>query len=419
MTRESSWPRYVGFTLKDILVLFRFIGNPANLRTFLTITTLIAAYVIGLHLPVPLVSHPATSELERWWFLQFLDSLLTGGALQRASIFSMGALAPAVFGASLRQRRMTPPEFLGRVGVLLIVSVLLTFALRSRGLIGQSYRDFQITLIVVALGGVALKLINTQLVRLHGPGILYVNLFLMMAASLRNVVPFMRHGDYRPLVMMAAFLAFIAVSVQFLVRKRVRIGVQNIKIAGRPRSATLEISAMDETLLDSVSTLCLLFYISTASLASLLFGWRSITADNYPVLAGISLAAMAVVGIAFRDAQRRFNFVPFLGSGAVLGVHDAKGYALRMLNNFWIIPGQKAGPDSERFIQAKTVPILRWVSGLICELSFGRDAGSAPTGPAWPRRTFFPLRLPGVCVRVAHVHRLSLQHIEPTECQPE
>jgi hypothetical protein len=110
---------------------------------------------------------------------------------------------------------------------------------------------------------------------------------------------------------------------------------------------------MNEPLLDTLSVLLLILYVSTAGAVSTLFGWHTITARNIPVFSLLAAAVLALGWIIFLVVNRFLDFFESLGATGVIGLSDAHSYAMRMLNNFWIVPGLSVGRETEAFIKYK------------------------------------------------------------------
>lgn len=346
----SVWPVYRGFAMRDLKMLAHFAGDPARLRRLALIAVLLAAYAAGILLRIPGLHAQPLSAAARWWFLDFLDKALTGGALGRGGIFSLGVLAPLVLasGSSAPLRRIA------RQAVLLsLVSALVAINLRARGLLSPGWEPLLMASAFVAAGGIFLKLIDGSLIRHHGPSILYANLLLVLFAGLRTALAGLGGRQrYWAMAMVLGCVAFIAISAYVLMHKKILVPLQNIE---RPssRRVVLELSAMPEPLIDLLSIMFLTLYVSIAGLISLSLGWHAITPGNIGVFSLISVAVFALCWAIFLFLNKHADLLEVLGQAGTLGLSDPRSYALRMLNRFWVIPGCTAGRETGAWIKAR------------------------------------------------------------------
>ena len=355
-----AWPQYSGFNASNLRVLLRFLTSPKQLLPVFGVFALILVYVVGLFIPIPGLSFHAQPFAGTWWFLTFLDLLFTGGALGRGSLFAMGMFAPMILGSKMSRANNIFLGWLRTVVALGAMSCIFVWILRTRGAVGSSVPAFAAAFLWITLGAIALKIIALQMARLHGPSPWYINLFLVLFLDLRAVFAQLMHDrDFAQLVVIAIGLAFIAGCGYFLLNSRVYVPVQNVAGAAARRSATLEFSAIDEALLDSVGTLCITFYICFAALLSIAFGWRFPTEHTYPALIGVSVLAFALVWKIIATAIRVPNFADIVGGPGLFGFTSPRALALRLMNSFWIIPEHQAGPETEAYIKTKMSNALK------------------------------------------------------------
>jgi len=359
----SAWPVYRGFDVRDLRMLARmfarFVGDPTRLRRLATVVFLLGIYAAGLLVRIPGVPQHAASTQEHWWFLVLLDFALTGGALGRGCVFSMGILGPLLLSHSLKKTRASFWRYVRQVIGLGLASLFIGFTLRARGLVAPGSRPFIFVCLIVAIGGIGLKLVDTYIVRLHGPSILYVNLSITLVVSLQATFTALRQGRHLwTIAAVVVGISFISISAYFLMRSRVLLQVKNIENSLQ-RQATLEIPAMDEPLIDSLSIMFLTLYVCIAGCTSLLLGWHSITSRNAPVLSAISIGVFALSWIIFLVMDKYLDVFEIIGGAGRLGFTDAHGYSIRMLNNFWIIPSCKAGRETEVFLKSKLTSVVK------------------------------------------------------------
>jgi hypothetical protein len=353
------WPKYKDFAIGDFPLVLRFAANPGRFRAPLMVVLLLGLYVAGMFVPIP-GSFRAGADNNGWWFLTLLDSLLTGGALGRGCIFGMGLLAPLLLGAGSRVKRGVPEVFFRYTIGLGLGAAILVLTLRVRGLVGPGVRQFGVAVLWIALGGVAVTVLNTRLLRYRGPAPFYVNLFVTIVVSLRGSAGHLLAArQYAPLYLLAGSVGFIAISSAFLLKSRIRIEVESLEPAGERRTAQLEIAPVDELLLDSVSMMCLVLFLCLGGCVSLAFGWRALAPNNYPVLLGISALSFFLVWWSFATLNRYQSILRLVDVTGILKLPDPHAYALRMLNNFWIISGVSAGPDTEHYIGQRLAGSVR------------------------------------------------------------
>ena len=253
----------------------------------------------------------------------------------------------------------------------------------------------------IAAGGIALKMINTRLIRYRGPSPFYLNLSVSLGVSLHSgLAELLAKHQYTSLAVFASTLVFIAISAVFVLRSTVHIDVESIRSAFSRSSATLEIAAIDEALLDCIGALCLIFYLGIGGCLSLALGWHSLTPANYPAFLGVSILVFALVWSTFSFVIRFGGVQQIVNVSSVFGLADPQGYALRMLNDFWIIPGHRAGPETEEYIARKLSAATRrsflllgsWVIVvLIAQYSVSRNGQSVVLFPYGPLVFVFSL----------------------------
>jgi hypothetical protein len=359
VSTESVWPRSTGFVVGDIPLALRFVARPAQWRPIAAVVLLLGLYFAGLFIPIPGAVSPKPNQQGDWWFIAMLDFLLTGGALRRGCLFSMGLLAPALLGANARGARS--PYFLLRYIVGLPAGAMLTvYVLQARGLVGPHPQDFFKMAVWVAFGAVALKMINVRLIRYRAPAPFYLNLSVFLFVSLRQgIQQLLAAQETTAVIIIAVSMVFIAVSAIFVLRSTVYIDVESIRSAFTQSSATLEISAVGEQLLDTIGSLCLIFYLCIGGGLSLVFGWREVTPGNSPVFLAASILVFAFVWSTFSKLVRLRGFQQIVNVPIMFGFADPREYALRMLHNYWIVPGCPAGPDTEQYIAKKLAAATR------------------------------------------------------------
>lgn len=351
----SVWPKYARFSVDDLTMLWRFVISPGNLRSPLIVAVLLALYLAGVFTPLPGDSPLGASATESWWFLTLLDSILTGGALGRGAIFAMGTVAPLLIAS---RRQQTPNIFrflLGHLRVVVGAGMLVAFfGWRAEGALGVDV--FVRDTVLLALGGIAVYNINRKLIAHHGPQVTDVNIALTLVGTVAATVR-ESDGDRTAVAWLAATIGFISVSAYVLLRSRTSIEVKNISFV-KLRTAVLQFSPVAEPLLDSVATLTLVLYVPLAGLASLLLGWRTLTADNSPFFLTLALVALGCVWLLCRAVSRVAAFSTLLREESLFGTSSPQSIASRMFNNFWIIPGVKPGPDTEETIRRRMSGIV-------------------------------------------------------------
>lgn len=350
----TVWPIYRGFAVKDLRMIVRFAADPVRLLRVFAYLALLGIYAAGLYIPVPGLHRPGMASLpEGWWFLSLLDIALTGGALGRGALFCLGVLGPLFLGNGLRFTKNPFVAYGKRLGGLAVASLLVGLSFRSRGMIDPGLKAFLLVCGFTALGGFLLNLIDIYALRLHGPQIRYINLALVLGVNLRSIFLALRHERlYWAAAVLVACIAFVSISAYLLVRARILIQVNKIGVQSS-RQATLEIPTMNEPLLDTLSVLLLILFVSAAGAVSLLFGWHTITARNIPVFSLLAAAVLALGWTIFLVVNRFLGVFESLGMAGAIGFSDAHSYAMRMLDNFWIVPGLSAGTETEAFIKSK------------------------------------------------------------------
>ena len=355
---SSVWPVYRGFAVRDLKLLAHFAADPARFRRLALVALLLAAYLAGLLVRIPGAHLEPASTGEHWWFLLFLDKALTGGALRRGGLFSLGVLGPLVLSSS-RQAGSPLRPLLRKTIFLSLTSALVALNLRARGLVAPGMKPLLMVAAFVALGGICLKLIDTRLVRYHGPNILYTNLVIVLVGGLRTAFAGLGGQQrYWAMTMILGCVAFISISAYMLMHKRILVQVENIEHPSG-RGLVLELPAMPEPLLDFLSVMFLTLYVSIAGLVSLSLGWHSITTDNIGILSVISIAVFGLCWAMFMLLSKHADLFEMLGQAGSLGLSDARSYALRMLNHFWVIPGCSAGRDTEEWIKLRLASVAK------------------------------------------------------------
>ena len=351
MTTEAAiWPRYSKFTTGDLAILGRFLTTPGHLRSPLIVALLLVVYVGGVFTPLPTSSPLTPTTSEPWWFLALLDSLLTGGALGRGAIFAMGAVALLLFRSHLHKPQHLVHVLLGYGRVALGALVLVAF-FRWRGLGEPGIQAFVGDVMLVAIGGVGIHIINRQSILHRGPHLLCVNVCITVIQGILATLQG-GAGDRGTIVLLTGIIAFIFVSAYVLFRSSALVDVEEISSVDH-RKATVQLSPVDEPLLDSVGTLSLVLYVPVAGLASLLFGWRAVTPDNAPFFIALSLAAFACVWLVFQVASRIVSLNGMLAEESLFGPSNPRACALRMFHNFWVVRGVKPGADTENAIRGR------------------------------------------------------------------
>jgi hypothetical protein len=350
----TVWPIYRRFAVRDLRLVALFASDPTRLLRLLAYLVLLAVYAVGITFPIPGLRRPIPGPSpEGWWFVSLLDLALTGGALGRGAIFCLGVVGPLALGGPLHWRKSPFITYGKRLSGLAVASLLVSLALRSRGLVAPGLKPLLIVCGFAAFGGLLLNLIDVYTVRLHGPQIRYINLALVLWVNLRSISFLLqRERLYWAGVLLLGLAAFVCISAYMLVRAHILIKIERV---GEPfhRWTTLEIPTMNEPLLDTLSVLLLSLYVSTTGTLSILFGWHSITARSIPSFSLVALAILCLGWAIFLVVNRFLDFFETLGAGGAIGFSDAQSYAKRMLNNFWIIPGLPAGRETEAFIKSK------------------------------------------------------------------
>jgi preprotein translocase subunit SecY len=354
---ESAWPRPAGFTIDRLAVFFRFASNPARLVHGLFVVLLVAVYIAGMFIPIPGAVRHAETQRHAWWFQSLLDSLITGGALGRGSIFCMGLLAPLLLVVRARFEWVLVRVLVG----FTLVAFALSLILRMRGQISPGFRSWLVTALLIMLGGIAVKLINLGLARYHGPAPFYINLLVTIAYSLRASARELAHSHhYTPLYYLAGGIVFIGVTCVVMLRSRIRIEVQSLRKPSATPTTQMEIAPLNELLLDTIGVVGLMLYVCLSGTMSVVFNWHEITATNYPAFLAVSGIVFFLVWWMFAAVNRYRGMVRMASATGILNIVDPEEYALRMLNTFWIIPGVPAGLPTERFLSQRLSRFLRW-----------------------------------------------------------
>jgi hypothetical protein len=137
---ESVWPKYSALTAKDLPLLFRFLFDPASLASLLTSLVLIGIYLAGIFVRIPTLRTAPLAHHQDWWFLVFLDWVLTGGAFHRGTFFSLGLLAITVLG-----RQSDIGRLIRKAPALALLAALVTCIFAAGKTIPWAVRPFFLT----------------------------------------------------------------------------------------------------------------------------------------------------------------------------------------------------------------------------------------------------------------------------------
>jgi hypothetical protein len=355
-----TWPQYDGVQRGSPGLLFRFLIRKRQLVSLLTVLGLLAIYIAGLLIRIPFVPPSRASAVDNWWFVTFLDLLFTGGAFGRGSVLALGTFAAMILGARIFKSVNFLVILSTRFVFLTLSSTLVIWIYRMHGMIRPGILVFATAVGCVMVGGIVLRFIHTQMIRLRGVAPLYVNLAIVLVLDVGSVLTGLERQHRHWEIGMVSFgLLVIAACGYSLLTNRVRITVESIKSVESRRIATLEFSAVSEDLLDAIGSLGMGLYVCLGALLSMAFNWRTVTEGNYFALVCVSVLAFALVWGIISTAFRLPNITEIIGGSGLLGFVSPKEYALRLVNNFWVLPRFNAGPQTELYLKGKLNGALR------------------------------------------------------------
>lgn len=364
---QSLWPRY-GTSAARPRVLAGFLFNLQAAKVTLILLAAVAVYFVGISMPIPTLRPAEGTPISSWWFLRLFDLLFTGGALGRGAFFCLGLFSTFALGSTVTNVAQAARKgLLLRILKLSVLTALIVLIFLLRGNVAVEVRAIAVTFFSVALGGVGLALINRVLMRHRGPQIIHLNIFILLYSHYSGVFLELRSlGRLSDLYLSAAGIGFIAVSAYYVFKRRIFIEIENIKSPADHRFATLELRGVDEDTLDLLAFASVILFICFAGVVSLLADFRQISQDNFLVFAGISTVLLLSVWLLLVLASKvlashgtMVSYISqFLDTGEMLAFHDARHYALLMLNSFWVIPNVAAGPATEEFIRERVKRVM-------------------------------------------------------------
>jgi preprotein translocase subunit SecY len=326
------------------------LGSLSFWREALFVGVMLVVYVLLLQVPLPFTS-PAAAKAAiegSWWPWKVVNLVITGGALSRASVLSVGA-----FGLFLTRNYLFP-HLVGRVklGRMDIVSgllataipaVLVEFGMVLVEIMQPEVLPICVNGILLVAGAVFVELVNVKLQRSLGFSIITLNAVIVLGSyvlSLRSL------GDtIGASVMIAVSLIFLLIYLAS--QKRVRKVHVIDRATGFNQEADVVISYSDNYVQYAfVGLWCMI-----ASLLLLLIGFlfqvpldlQSPTYLNLLLLCGLAVAFSIFVG--------RYGFFSSFSPEAV---------ARFLQRNIWIVPGVHPGDETEDMLRNEVAAIAQY-----------------------------------------------------------
>ena len=381
----------------------RVFRDPRSIAHFAAYIGCLLLYIIGTHVPLLAVSNLSAPTERPWWFLELFDRLFTAGAFGGGAVFALG-----IFGTiALSKRSLISGAPNGRKLWLRWLSLFLLAGVAAvlfyaRGMLSDNIKDIALVFVLVSFGGWAVFHINLWMTKLQGPDVLHVNSLLILFQYLVETVQELTlNGAYIELSLLLAELSFLGITALLMLRMRIYLEVQNIKSTSDLRYVTLELKGVDEKTLDTVGHSSVVFFIVAAGLISLILGWRELETSNYAGFTGISILVVLAIWGAIIVASRVLRSSSpmaatvkgLLSTGGVLALQDPARHAQQLIKGYWIIPGIKAGKETEKVIAKRLSGILNksffvfaaWFLAVIgveiYSLSYGTGGIVFPYGP--------------------------------------
>lgn len=377
-----DWPKYESLTPQafSLAHLRYFFSDWQSLKAIGTVMILIALYLLGIHLSLPLANtqhlHQIISSSQ---MLTIIDELFTGGALGNLAPFALG-IFPLFFlqfgsmevirGRLRRGTRVT----LRSLSAITILAVLIIAWFAVIKVIPVSALSIIVYLIYLLGGSLLLFIIENRLIKYGGPDILYLNALLIGIIYIRSLF-LNRH--VAALIIGSLIVCFV-LSFAFLITKVDEIHLSNIR-EEQVREGVLPIPATN-------SFLCWYLLLFTLIFAACVIGLINLLSPFQLKLFGASLPDVTIIILAQAGVSLLFARQPLID--AILSQFSGGILARRLRINNWIVPGIETGTPTAHFLayrarrshRATYIFYLIWVV-VFSAVGFGAQLAHLPIPP--------------------------------------
>jgi len=358
---NSVWPKCGNYqTIRATIGHFmRFLFSSGNAKRVFLIFALVSIYLLGLRISLPLSKRDIwIAQIHNSLWLRWCSEFLTGGALARFGLFSLGVVPLLPFHQGYIES--TNQRFLKLIGCFISASILATFLfvfLIKLSLLKLSWQTLYIP-ILLGLGSCFLFFINMQLKKLGGPSLLSINAGLMVInwtiETMHNTI---LGWEYVTKMLSLFFPFFVFASIYiWLAQAKRKIEIVNISEM-LPRDSDLSILLSD----------------SHARLGSLVFA---------TLLTGLAIPMYNLffpnTPISFHETHLVVLFI-WMGNVIVLtassnifirfGNFSAHDTATRLKHSFWIIKKLDANEDTYSYLR-KVATYRRRLNAIFAALFF-------------------------------------------------
>jgi hypothetical protein len=305
-----------------------------------------ALYAAGLFVPLPWVEPLALApdSADRWPF-RLVSDVMTGGALERGTLFAGGLWVVAagglgrLFAAPGRQ-----PHPARVAGLAAVVAVATTAWLWGQGRLGPEWHRVAVVALLLALGQGVIALFDVFTRNSEAADLFVVNSLLLLGTRfLAPLAGLFRGADGPQVGLVLLLLALVPTFLYLAGRQRGRVAVVCVKDQGAFRRSEISVGALSPRVLAGLAALALVGYVVFASLAGAVLG--QVAPPYALLLSGVTLAVFFVVG------------APLIQSlcGAL-----PSSVADRLEAGFWVIPKGPSADDAGIYrVGAETAAFLR------------------------------------------------------------